>query len=300
MYIPLQVNAALRRLKPGKSPGLDGIPPEFFKLAAERTTGAEPVGWNFQNPMGQALVRITNRLVRTGIPKEWNTASVTSLHKGGDPRDMNNYRGISLISVLVKLTTMMVTMRLTDKLEATQFFIKEQCGFRRREECAGHTCALYDILRRREIAKKKTYVAFIDIRKAYDTVPIEGMLRKLALIGVSGACLDFFRSLYTDAKMRVKTKYGLSDPIETLRGLRQGCNASPILFDIFINEILAECHRFGVTVIGLDKNGRIVGLLYADDLILLCHSADLWDLGKMPWRNSNQKSGSWTIKTYPS
>jgi hypothetical protein len=90
------------------------------------------------------------------------------------------------------------------------------------------------------------------------------------MIGVSGTTLDYFRSLYTDAKVRIKTKYGLSDLIKLLRGLRQGCNASPLLFDIFINDILDELRALGVTVIGLDKKKRIVGLLYADDLVVIC------------------------------
>ena len=113
-------------------------------------------------------------------------------------------------------------------------------------------------------------MAFIDIRKAYDTVPIEGLLRKLYLIGVSGATLEYIRSLYSGATVRVRTKYGLSGLVQLLRGLRQGCNASPALFDVFINDILAECQELGVTVIGLDKDRNIVGLLYADDLVLIC------------------------------
>ena len=266
-----EVNGALKKLKPGKSAGPAGIPAEFFKLAIDRMKPEQPF-WDFDSRMGQALTAIINRLFQNGIPKQWNEAWVISIHKSGDPRDVNNYRGISLIDVLVKLTTRIVTNRLTSSLEASHFFIKAQAGFRSREECAAHSCALYEILRRREIMNKKSYVAFIDIRKAYDTVPVELMLRKLALLGVSGRCLAYFRSLYSDATARVKTKYGLSDLIQLLRGLRQGCPASPLLFDIFINDILADCDALGVTLVGLDRNGRIVGLLYADDLVLICNT----------------------------
>jgi len=268
----VELNTALHKLKNHKAPGRDGIPSELYKTAAE---DASDPGFDADRPrteMGKALLKIVNRLYRDGIPSRWNEAWVVSILKSGDPSDMNNYRGISLIVVIVKLTTLVITMRLTRELEGSGFFIKEQAGFRWQEECAGHVCALYEILRRREIEGKRTYVAFIDIRKAYDTVPIEGLLRKLYMIGVSGTTLSYFRSLYTGAKVRVRTKYGLSEVVHLLRGLRQGCNASPLLFDIFINDILSECEALGVQIIGIDKTGRVVGLLYADDLVLICGS----------------------------
>ena len=265
----VELNVALHKLKNHKAPGGDGIPSEFYKLAAENE---DEQGGGREQPhtaMGSALLRMVNRLFKKGIPSKWNEAWVVSIPKSGDPTDMNNYRGISLIGVAVKLTTSIVTTRLTLKLEESEFFIREQAGFRWREECAGHVCALYEILRRREIMGEDTFVAFIDIRKAYDTVPIEGLLRKLYMIGVSGTALEYFRSLYTGATVRVRTKYGLSGVVPLMRGLRQGCNASPLLFDIFINDILDGCEALGVKVMGLVE-GKLVGLLYADDLVLTC------------------------------
>ena len=283
-----ELNNALHTLKGHKAPGRDGIPSEFYKLAIEDASKAEFNGEVPKTVMGKALLNIVNRLYRESIPNKWNEAWVVSILKGGDPTDMNNYRGISLIVVIVKITTLIVSTRLASKLEESKFFIKEQAGFRWREECAGHVCALYEILRRRQIQRKLTFVAFIDIRKAYDTVPIEGLMRKLYMIGVSGTTLAYFRSLYMGATVRVRTKYGVSDVVNLMRGLRQGCNASPLLFDIFINDILSECAAFGVHVIGLDKDGRIVGLLYADDLVLICSKRS--DL-----RRALEKIQSWGI-----
>ena len=62
----------------------------------------------------------------------------------------------------------------------------------------------------------------------------------------------------------------LSPRVLQSRGLRQGCNASPILFDIFINDIIEGCRRLGVCLLGFDRNHREVGLLFADDLALIC------------------------------
>jgi exonuclease III len=265
-----ELNRALGRLKGGKAPGRDGVPPEFYKLATENDIAAngEP-----QSSLGRVLLLLARVLWDRGqIPERWNEAWVVSILKKGDPKRMGNYRGISLIVVMVKIVTMVVLGRLTDALEDTGWLIPQQAGFRTREECLGHVCALYEILCRRDNMGLRTYVAFIDFEKAYDTVPIEGLFRKLFLAGVTGKCLEYFRGLYANATVRIRTKSGVSEVVRILRGLRQGCNASPLLFDIFINDILSGCRHLGVRVMGLSRHGREVGLLFADDLVLISNS----------------------------
>lgn len=261
------LNRVLHRIRTGTAPGCDGCPPELFKLAMNNLDSDAP-----DSHFGAVLLQICNIMWDNGdIPLSWNEAWVVSiLKKGGDPKCMDNYRGISLIPVMVKIVTLIITCRLRDALESTNWFVKQQAGFRTLEECVGHVCCLYEILQRRKIMGKKTYVAFLDIKKAYDSVPIEALMRKLKLIGVDGKALAFFRGLYKNASVRVRTKYGLSIAVLLHRGLRQGCNASPLLFDIFINDILDECGNLGVKIVGLDAHRREVGLLFADDLALLC------------------------------
>lgn len=261
----MELNRVLRIMRSGSAPGCDGIPPELYKMALENDQNEFP-GTQF----GLTLLTMCQWIWENSlVPDAWNEAWIVSILKKGDPKLMNNYRGISLIPVIVKIVTSIVTIRLRDTLEEANWFVKEQAGFRSHEECAGHVCSLYEILTRRKISGKKTYVAFIDIRKAYDTVPIECLLRKLELMGVDGKCLAFFRALYAHATIKVRTRYGLSDTVNLLRGLRQGCNASPLLFDVFINDILVECQAFGVRVLGL-QDSREVGLMFADDIALIC------------------------------
>jgi hypothetical protein len=257
-------------MKGGKSPGCDGIPPEFFKLARTKRDEVIPSA-----PLGCYLLTLSNYIWRVGIiPSSWKEAHVVSIHKKGDPKDVDNYRGISLMTVGLKMITTMVNNRLRDHLEDREWFIRQQAGFRQREECAGHICSLYEMVRRRNIQGENTYVAFIDIQKAYDTVPIGAMLRKLELLGVHGNMIRFFTELYNEPKIRVRTKDGVSELIEQKRGLRQGCNASPLLFDIFINDILEECSQHGITIMGFPEEEREAGLLFADDLALLADSPE--------------------------
>lgn len=263
-----ELNRVLHKVKTHKAPGRDGIPAEFYKLARNDIDSNEP-----SCELGRTLLVLLNRIFDTGhIPDKWNEAWVVSIFKKGDPVVMGNYRGISLLVVLIKLLTIVVTSRLGGFLEERQWLAREQAGFRPTEECVGHICCLYEILIRRSIMRKRTFVAFIDIKKAYDTVPIEALLRKLHMLGVDGKAYRFYEALYENAAIRVRTKYGLSDSVKLMRGLRQGCNASPLLFDIFINDILDECKRFGVKIMGLDAKHREVGLIFADDIALMCGS----------------------------
>ena len=268
-----EVNRALAKLKSGKSPGCDGVPPEFFKLAFEPDQVLVNDDREPSSSMGRAILRVLRVLWNEGrIPDQWNEAWVVSILKKGDPKKMTNYRGISLLVVIVKILTMVVLQRISSALEERNWFIPQQAGFRVREECAGHICALYEIITRRVLAEKTCYVAFVDFEKAYDSVPIEGVLRKAFLAGVQGKCLDFLRALYANAGVRVRTGFGLSEVIKVSRGLRQGCNLSPLLFDIYINDILNGCESLGVRLIGLNNHSREAGLLFADDLVLISNT----------------------------
>ena len=86
---------------------------------------------------------------------------------------LDSYRGISLIAVALKLVSTIVIRRISEALEKAGRLRRDQAGFRRREECTGQAVALYEVLQRRKVAGKKSYLVFIDYQKAYDTVPHE-------------------------------------------------------------------------------------------------------------------------------
>jgi Reverse transcriptase (RNA-dependent DNA polymerase) len=270
-----EVNKALWSLKSGKAAGSDGIVPEMVQ-AARGTNRKQSCP---DTLMGKVMMEILTRIWMSGnIPSNWETAIVVSIPKKGDESNMDNYRGISLIPVVLKLLSTVVARRISQVAEKNGLLAKEQAGFRDREECMGQIIALYEIAKRRWLdGSKKTYVAFIDFKKAYDRVPQEALFHKMEQAGwvAEGRCMTFLRALYQGSKMsvRVNAETGARSPaVQLLRGLRQGCPLSPVLFDLFINDAL--CGMQGVDVPGKPKGLplKCPGLLFADDLVLLANS----------------------------
>jgi hypothetical protein len=197
-----------------------------------------------------------------------------NVFKKGNPMEMDNYRGISLMPMELKIMTIMMTERIMRVLERERLLAMEQAGFRWREECPAQAVALVEAIERRREQKLLSFLMFVDLSKAYDVVPHEAMFAKLYQIGVRGRMLAYIRALYELSEVRVR---GSSNAFRLNRGLRQGCPLSPILFDIFINDLYGRPDvvrkKVGVRVPGVpEKEGLLPGLLFADDLVAIAKS----------------------------
>ena len=108
-------------------------------------------------------------------------------------------------------------------------------------------------------------------------------------MGIRGKCFDFLFNLYSTSKARARVLDMLSDEFPINRGVRQGCPLSPILFNLFINDILNKCEKYGVSI----GPKRCCGGLFADDIVLIAPSRK--NLQKMlslvfQWANVNEMS----------
>ena len=82
------------------------------------------------------------------------------------------------------------------------------------------------------------YVAFIDFKKAYDTVDRGKLFDRLKSIGINGTFLKSLVAMYENPSYKIKLKNGYLDPIKSNLGLKQGCPLSPMLFNLYIDMIL--------------------------------------------------------------
>ena len=230
--------------------------------------------------MGKALFRILKATWdQEVIPEKWQEVYVCSLLKpGGNPENMDCYRGITLISCALKVLLGL----LTERIDKAVYIVPEQGGFRKKEEAIAQFLALSEVVRRRHLEGLSTFGIFVDFKKAYDRVQHGALFRVLEHMGIRGKMLSFIKRLYRDNRVRIRAGGHLSDPFDMLRGNRQGCPLSPLLFIIFINGILKECTAGGVKVPGVTDwdwnhpgalprtvDATCEGLMYADDVIAL-------------------------------
>lgn len=264
-----EVCEALKSMKSGRAPGPDGIPPEVLKAAYEPSADRELLP---KTVWGRVIFAALRRMWESGVvPESWAAANVVPIPKKGDLCDMDNYRGISLIATIVKLLCVILNRRLSDAAEAAGHLRREQAGFRRREECVGQACALYEVIRRNNINKLHVFACFVDFRKAYDMVPHGALFHRLHSLGIRGRALRLIQGLYAASSMRARLPGRLGPAVRVQRGVRQGCPLSPLLFDLYIDSILDECDGVGVSGGG---DVQVPGLLFADDLVCLANTTE--------------------------
>lgn len=190
----------IHHLKNHKVAGSDGLPPEFFKLALN-----DQDSWVAVTPFSRCLWHIFWLMWETStVPQCWEKVVIVSIPKPGETTLTDNYRGISLIAVGLKVFSLVIIQQITKALESRRFFYDGQAGFRAREECVAQVISLRSLVQQRLSQDKPAYAAFIDIRKAYDTVPIEALLTRLEEVGVRGKCLQWLRYLYENSAAQVR------------------------------------------------------------------------------------------------
>jgi hypothetical protein len=181
------------------------------------------------------------------------------------------------MSTALKIICVILSDRINTAAEAEHRFSPSQAGFRRLEECVTQAACLVEALKRRRIAGLESFGLFIDLKKAYDMVPHEGLFAKLRRFGIRGRAYAFIVGLYRRSTIRVRLGHGTgaayTDAFRLLRGVRQGCPLSCILFNIFINDLFDGLSYVGVPIPQgtaahpVDPPLLLPGLLFADDAL---------------------------------
>jgi len=253
-----EIKKAIKRLKLGRSAGPDGILNEMIKLSGDIVL--------------EYLVKLFNTIFDSGIyPEEWTRAVIVPIHKKGPTDNPDNFRGISLLSTLGKVFTAVLNNRLSVWTEDNGIIDESQAGFRKGRSTVDHIFTLYAVVEKQLLSKRKLYAAFVDFRKAYDSVNRSLLWVAIHEAGVKGKMFDMLRNMYSKVSACVRCNAGsTTEYFECLQGLKQGCVASPILFSLFINSLAREVLSRGRHGISLSPHQvELFVLLFADDLLLL-------------------------------
>ena len=232
--------------------------------------------------MKYIYVDLFNRILYEGhIPKSWIMGMIVPIHKNkGDKGDFNNYRGITLLSCLGKLFTSVINNRLNKFAEETKLINENQTGFRKNYSTLDHIFLLKNLI---DLCVKndnqKLYCAFIDYKKAFDTVWRSALWHKMVKSGITGKLYNVIVNMYSNIKSCISHNGTLSDYFVSLNGVRQGENLSPFLFALFINDIegfLTQngCDPIQVTGADIHTYLKLLVIMYADDTVLFANTKE--------------------------
>ena len=121
---------------------------------------------------------------------------------------------------------------------------------------------------------EKIYSCFVDFSKAFDTIPRDLLFRKLLNYGINGKFFNSLKTLYTNDNCCIKVGNKLTQPFVANQGVKQGCILSPLLFNIFIADIVERFGTEDCRPLKIDATQNLSCILWADDIILLSRSEE--------------------------
>ncbi|UYV63861.1 hypothetical protein LAZ67_2005844 [Cordylochernes scorpioides] len=197
-----EISKEISRISHGKATGFDDIMNEAIKaLPKDYLT---------------SLKDIFNRILRTSeFPTTWLKSVIQPIFKNGDPDDPSNYRGIALLSNISKLFTSILKSRLGSWIERRNIVPENQAGFRAGHSCQDHIFTLSSLIQMTLSRKRrKCYMFFVDLKKAFDTVPHSLLWRKLVDAGLNHRFVNLIKYYYTNMTAVVRWNNSFTAPIK--------------------------------------------------------------------------------------
>ena len=253
----LRVN--MTRAANWKSPGSDRLPNFWIKQFK-----------SLHKPMAEAYSEIVKDPKQT---PEWLVEGATNLlPKKENTWIPKNYRPIACLPTTFKILTSVITDRLYSHLEKEAIMTPEQRGGKK--DCYGCKDQLVinnAILKNYKKRKKNLSTAWIDCKKAFDSVPHSWILQCLQMFKIHPVLITFIEESMNQWKtnMTLVHKEGVLEtgPIRIKTGIFQGDSLSQLLFPMPLNPLSKELQNTGYGY-QLDEQTKINHLFYVDDLKL--------------------------------
>ncbi|KAJ0171844.1 hypothetical protein K1T71_012607, partial [Dendrolimus kikuchii] len=204
-------------------------------------------------------------LAHSYLPKSLMRTVVVPIikNKTGDSSDKNNYRPISLATITAKVLDSVINSKLTRKLN----LIDAQFGFRADLSTESAILSLKHTVRYYTKRRTSVYACFLDLSKAFDLVAYDLLWNKLGDAGVPTDLVSILKFWYSNQTNQVRWAGTLSDEYRVECGVRQGGISSPLLFNLYINQLI---ERLSSTHVGCYIDGICFNnISYADDMVLL-------------------------------
>lgn len=253
-----EIVRALKRLNVCKGAGPDGLPPLFVRQCAAS--------------LSPPLKIIFNHSIETSVfPEKWKLAHVVPIYKKGEADDVGNYRPISILSVFSKVFESLLCPILTAHFKVD--LAPQQHGFCAKKSTTTNLLHYVNDLSKLVDSRKQVDSIYTDFSSAFDKVDHKILLHKLSNIGIIGQLWSWFKSYLTNRKQRVVVKGHQSLPYSSVSGVPQGSHLGPVLFIIFVNDIVDSIKHSTCSIFADDlKLYRVIDA--STDAVLLQEDLD--------------------------
>lgn len=240
-----ELERALKSMENGKTPGIDGISIDFYKV--------------FWAEVGPDLIEVCNQSLIDGqLPKSCRRAVITLLPKKGDLNEIMNWRPCNDYKILSKA----LADRLGEVLD--QIIHSDQTYCVPGRKIFDNISFIRDILDNGKIFSDSGLIS-VDQEKAFNRVEHSYLWNVFKAFGFSSNFISMIKALYC----MLKINGDLCSPFKVLRGVRQGCALSGMLYALATEPLLNKL-RAEISGVDIPNSTNTVKLsAYANDVVVL-------------------------------